>query len=64
MDKKSREFLFKYLNNASPTGFESSGQQIWLDYIKPYVNDYMVDVYGSREGSYPFLPSLGTPKRR
>lgn len=50
MDKKSREFLFKYLNNASPTGFESSGQQIWLDYIKPYVNDYMVDVYGSAVG--------------
>ena len=33
MDKKSKEFLFEYLNNASPTGFESSGQQIWLDYM-------------------------------
>lgn len=50
MDKKSREFLFKYLNNASPTGFESSGQQIWLDYIKPYVNDHIVDVYGTVVG--------------
>ncbi|MEX2233128.1 MAG: M42 family metallopeptidase [Cyclobacteriaceae bacterium] len=50
MDKKSREFLFKYLNNASPTGFEASGQQIWLDYIKPYVQDYTVDVYGSVAG--------------
>jgi len=50
MDKKSKEFLFKYLNNASPTGFESSGQQIWLDYIRPYVQDYMVDVYGSVVG--------------
>ena len=50
MDKKSREFLFKYLNNASPTGFEASGQQIWLDYIKPYVQDYTVDVYGSVVG--------------
>ena len=38
MDKKSKEFLYAYLNNASPTGFESSGQQIWLDYIKPYIN--------------------------
>lgn len=50
MDKKSREFLFKYLNNASPTGFEASGQQIWLDYVKPYVQDYTVDVYGSVVG--------------
>jgi tetrahedral aminopeptidase len=50
MDKKSKEFLYSYLNNASPTGFESSGQQIWLDYIKPYINDYMVDVYGTAVG--------------
>ena len=50
MDKKSKEFLFKYLNNASPTGFEASGQQIWLEYIKPYVQDYTVDVYGSVVG--------------
>ncbi len=47
MDKKSKGFLFNYLNNASPTGFEWPGQQIWLDYVKPYVDDYMVDVYGS-----------------
>jgi putative aminopeptidase FrvX len=50
MDKKSKQFLFEYLNNASPTGFESPGQQLWLDYIRPYINDYMVDVYGSVVG--------------
>ncbi len=50
MDKKSREFLFEYLNNASPTGFEAAGQRIWLDYIKPYVHDYTVDTYGSVVG--------------
>lgn len=50
MDKKSKKFLFDYLNNASPTGFEYKGQQIWLDYIKPYTNDYMVDVYGTAVG--------------
>ncbi|MBL7871088.1 MAG: M42 family metallopeptidase [Cyclobacteriaceae bacterium] len=50
MDKKSKKFLFDYLNNASPTGFEQSGQQIWLDYIKPYANDYIVDVYGTAVG--------------
>ncbi len=40
MDKKSKKFLFDYLNNSSPTGFEQTGQQIWLDYIKPYIDDY------------------------
>ena len=34
--KKSEEFLYQYLNNASPTGFETPGQKIWVEYIKPY----------------------------
>ena len=50
MDKKSKQFLYDYLNNASPTGFESSGQKIWLEYIKPYINQHIVDVYGSVVG--------------
>lgn len=50
MDRKSKSFLFEYLNNASPTGFESSGQRIWLDYLKPYIDDYSVDVYGTAVG--------------
>ena len=47
MDKKSKAFLFDYLNNAAPTGFESSGQKIWLDYLKPYTDSYLSDTYGS-----------------
>ncbi|WP_215226302.1 M20/M25/M40 family metallo-hydrolase [Echinicola shivajiensis] len=44
------QFLYKYLNNASPTGFEASGQQIWLDYIKPFVDRYFTDSYGTAVG--------------
>lgn len=40
----------KYLNNYSPTGFESPGQEIWLDYIKPFVDKTMVDNYGTAVG--------------
>ncbi len=47
---KSEEFLRKYLNNASPTGFESSGQKIWLEYIKPYIHDWQLDNYGTAYG--------------
>lgn len=50
MDKQSEKFLEKYLNNTSPTGFEVEGQKIWLDYIKPYVDEYVVDTYGSVVG--------------
>ena len=48
--KASMEFLEKYLNNASPTGFESPGQQLWLDYVRPYVDDYIIDTYGTAVG--------------
>ncbi len=47
MDKLSKAFLEKYLNNASPTGFESSGQQIWLDYMKSFCDTYFTDTYGT-----------------
>ncbi|MFT6717170.1 MAG: putative aminopeptidase FrvX, partial [Saprospiraceae bacterium] len=47
LNKKSIKFLENYLNNASPTGFEAEGQKMWLDYIKPYIDEYRVDTYGS-----------------
>ena len=47
MDKKSLDFLYRYLNNTSPVGQEASGQGLWLDYIKPYVDSWQVDTYGS-----------------
>jgi putative aminopeptidase FrvX len=47
LNKKSIQFLEKYINNAAPTGFEAEGQKLWLEYIKPYVDDYFVDNYGS-----------------
>ena len=50
MDKQSEDFLFKYLNNHSPTGFETSGQKIWLDYITPFIDEYISDTYGTVVG--------------
>lgn len=46
----SKAFMERYLNNPSPTGFESSGQKIWLDYIKPYIHTHIVDNYGTVVG--------------
>lgn len=47
IDEKAEEFLATYLNNTSPTGYEESGQRIWLDYLKPFVDTYQVDNYGT-----------------
>jgi tetrahedral aminopeptidase len=48
--KSSTNFLENYLNNASPTGFESEGQKMWLEYIKPYIDEHWVDNYGTVVG--------------
>jgi len=47
---ESEQFLQKYLNNASPTGFESSGQQLWLEYLKPFIDEWEIDNYGTVYG--------------
>jgi len=40
-------FLEKYLNNASPTGYEWEGQRLWMEYLKPYVDEFITDTYGT-----------------
>ncbi|MDA8877578.1 M42 family metallopeptidase [Flavobacteriaceae bacterium] len=50
LDKKAITFLENYLNNASPTGYESGGQKIWMDYLKPYVDEFITDIYGTAVG--------------
>lgn len=47
LTEKSYDFLRKYLNNASPTGFESSGQKLWMEYIKPWSDTLFTDPYGT-----------------
>lgn len=46
----SINFLESYLNNASPTGYESEGQKLWMDYLKPYVDTFITDTYGTAVG--------------
>lgn len=50
LNDKSLTFLEQYLNNASPTGYESEGQKIWMDYLKPYVDEFITDIYGTAVG--------------
>ena len=61
--KDNKKFLFKYLNAYAPVAQEAEGQQIWKDYIKPYVSHIDEDSYGTAYGVYrsqSYLPnSLG-----
>ncbi|MEY2869084.1 Putative aminopeptidase FrvX [Flavobacterium glycines] len=50
LNNESMAFLESYLNNASPTGYESSGQKIWMEYLKPYVDTFITDTYGTAVG--------------
>ena len=50
LNEGSMAFLEAYLNNASPTGYEASGQKIWMDYLRPYVDEFITDTYGTAVG--------------
>lgn len=50
LNKKSMAFLEAYLNNAAPTGYEWDGQKLWMEYLKPYVDTFITDTYGSAVG--------------
>lgn len=50
LTKESLKFLENYLNNASPTGYEWGGQKLWMDYLRPYVDEFITDAYGTAVG--------------
>jgi putative aminopeptidase FrvX len=50
VNKKSLQFFEEYINNPSPTGFEYPGQKLWLDYLKPYIDESFIDNYGTAVG--------------
>ncbi|MFL5808784.1 MAG: M42 family metallopeptidase [Flavisolibacter sp.] len=47
---QSLQFFRNYINTPSPVGFEYTGQKLWLDYIRPFVDDTMTDPYGTGVG--------------
>lgn len=46
----SLKFFESYINNPSPTGYEWSGQRLWLDYLRDYVDETFTDHYGTAVG--------------
>ncbi|MFN3667303.1 MAG: M42 family peptidase, partial [Sediminibacterium sp.] len=50
LTEKSLSFLKNYINTPSPVGFESGGQKVWMEYIKPYTDSFFSDPYGNAVG--------------
>lgn len=50
INHNSMSFLKNYLNVPSPTGKESEGQKIWINYLKNHVDTIQIDTYGSTYG--------------
>ena len=47
MTKPSKSFLFDLLSTPSPTGWESRGQQKWVDYTSKFADSVESDAYGN-----------------
>jgi len=46
-EKKELTFLQDLLTTPSPVGYETAGQRVWIDYLKPVADGIITDVYGS-----------------
>ncbi|MFA9518256.1 M20/M25/M40 family metallo-hydrolase [Halopenitus sp. H-Gu1] len=47
MDERRREFLEDLLATPSPSGFETNGQRVWIDYVERFADEVTVDAYGN-----------------
>jgi endoglucanase len=47
MNDAAKDFLFDLLNTPSPTGFETLGQRVWADFVRPHADRVENDAYGT-----------------
>jgi putative aminopeptidase FrvX len=47
LNNDSLQFLKSYIDNPSPVGFESGGQRLWMNYIRPFADEIFTDPYGT-----------------
>src|ERR1700735_4735606 len=47
MRAQSLDFLRTLVNMPSPTGFETRGQRVWLDYAGQFADETFSDAYGN-----------------
>ena len=47
LEPERRAFLDRLLETPSPSGFETRGQRVWLDYVSDFADDAWTDDYGN-----------------
>ncbi|WP_251331364.1 M20/M25/M40 family metallo-hydrolase [Haloplanus pelagicus] len=47
MEPERRAFLDRLLETPSPSGFETRGQRVWLDYVSEFADEIHTDDYGN-----------------
>ncbi|MBN8247780.1 MAG: M42 family metallopeptidase [Verrucomicrobia bacterium] len=47
MRPESLQFLETLVNTPSPTGHETRGQRVWMDYVRPFAEEVSSDAYGN-----------------
>lgn len=47
MNDSHREFLDELLTTPSPSGFETDGQRVWVEYVQEFADDIRTDAYGN-----------------
>jgi endoglucanase len=52
MDSQRRAFLDDLLETPSPSGFETDGQRVWLDYVEQFADETRTDAYGNAVATY------------
>jgi len=63
MDEHRRAFLDELLGTASPSGFETATQRVWVDYVSEFADRVETDAYGNAvavlEGGDPMVALAG-----
>lgn len=59
MQSESLSFLQQLLETPSPSGFETRGQKLWVDYVTPFADKVEVDSYGN---AFATINPEGSPK--
>ncbi len=61
MDAPTKTFLFDLLNTPSPTGWETGGQKVWMDFTRKHADRVEHDAYGT---AWATLEGSGKAPRR
>lgn len=59
MRAESLKFLENLVNTPSPSGFETRGQRVWMDYVSQFAEATETDAYGN---AVAYLNKGGSPK--